>query len=99
ARAVALRGVAYDWARKLPSLLAEHGLTTVNTECRVDLFNGASASAKLWQVTFAQVREQLLAVGASADEFETNQNLLCDATQWFVGPAMIGAWGCRSAAV
>ncbi len=89
-------GMVTDWARRLPTLLSQHGLLSVAADVDVPMFNGTSANAQLWSLTFSQPRERILAAGASADDFDATLKLLNDPDQWFVGPALIGAWGRRS---
>jgi len=95
--ATAPAGSATNWARQLPSLLAQHGLTSVTADGDVPLFSRASATAEFWRLTWSQVRERILGAGETAEELDATLNLLRDPTQWFIGPALIGTWGCRAA--
>jgi 2-polyprenyl-3-methyl-5-hydroxy-6-metoxy-1,4-benzoquinol methylase len=90
----AARGVARDWARGLPQMLARLGLDAVEAEATVPMFPGASPMADFWSLTWKQVREQLDGVvgGGTLDDV---LNLLGDATNWFTGPALVAAWGRR----
>ena len=94
-QSMAARGVARDWARNLPQVMAGTGLRDIEADATVTMFPGASPMAQFWSLTWTQVREQLdAALGASAtlDEALT---MLGDAKNWFTGPALIAAWGRR----
>ena len=89
-------GIAPEWPRQLPQLLAERGLAEVGAEGDITIFPGDSPMAKFWGLTWTQVREQIRA--ASVDDETLNHALrdLCDASKWFTGPAIIAACGRRS---
>ena len=88
-------GVAPEWARQIPRLLAKHGLHEVGAEGDIQLFPGASAGAEFWSLTWKQVRERILAAGVDGNILDEVQAMLSDPTKWFTGPALIAAWGRR----
>jgi len=88
-------GVAPEWARKLPQLLAEQGLQEVGAEGDIPMFPGGSPMAQFWSLTWEQVRERILAAGVDEKILDEVLGMLSDATEWFTGPAIIAAWGRR----
>jgi SAM-dependent methyltransferase len=96
-RVVAGQGSRTDWARELPALLADVGLVDVVVEGDLPLFPGGAPYAQFWSLTWDQVRGRIEAAGATRDEVERAQGLLADPRQWFVGPALVAAWGKRPA--
>jgi len=92
---MAARGVARDWARDLPQVLAGLGLHEVDAEATVSMFPGASRMAGFWSLTWNQVRDQIDAALGGPGTLDDALNVLADATNWFTGPALIAAWGRR----
>jgi hypothetical protein len=88
-------GIAAEWARQLPQLLAREGLQAVAAEGETPMFPGTSAMAEFWSLTWAQVRERILAGGVDEDILEDVLRMLTDSAEWFTGPAIIAAWGRR----
>jgi SAM-dependent methyltransferase len=95
AQATAAKGVARDWARNLPQVLAGLGLHNVEAEAIVSMFPGASPMAEFWSLTWTQVREQLDVALAGSATLDEALRMLEDATNWFTGPAVVAAWGRR----
>jgi len=93
------RGVARDWARNLPSVLASLGLHAVEAEASVSMFPGASPMADFWSLTWKQVRQQIDAALAGPATLDGALNMLADPANWFIGPALIAAWGRRQTAL
>ena len=91
-RACRAAGTDPDWARDLPVRLARHGLAGIGAELDVPLFRGGSAHARLWSLTWQQVRDRVAAVGEPADVIDQGQAELSDEQRWFTGPATITAW-------
>src|SRR5215467_6609579 len=63
-------GVAPEWGRQLPQLLARQGLQAVAAEGEVTIFPGTSAMAEFWRLTWTQVRERILAAGLDENILE-----------------------------
>lgn len=73
------RGVDLQFARALPGLLTNLGLTGVEAEGHVVLFRGGSPGAKLERANFLQLREAIIASGrVTPDEFEADVERLDD---------------------
>ena len=94
-RACRAAGTDPDWTRDLPLRLRRHGLADVDAELDVPLFRGGSAQARLWSLTWQQVRDQVAAVGEPTHVIDQGQADLADDQRWFHGPAMLTAWGRR----
>jgi len=94
-RAIVAAGARPDWGRQLPALLTTHGLSEISTEVDVPLFRGASPVAEFWRLSLSQLRERVLSVGASEQDVDDVLAMLSDPTHWFMGPAMVAAWGRR----
>jgi len=88
-------GIAAEWARQLPQLLARQELQAVAAEGEIPMFPGTSAMAEFWSLTWTQVRERILAAGVDEKLLEDVLRMLSDSTEWFTGPAIIAAWGRR----
>ena len=88
-------GVAPEWARQLPQLLAKQGLEEVGAEGDISIFRGSSAMAQFWSLTWEQVRERILEAGVGEKTLDDVLEMLRDAKEWFTGPAIIAAWGRR----
>jgi len=97
-RAIAAAGARPDWGRRLPSLLTAHGLSEIGAEVDVPLFYGASLMAEFWRLSLTQLRERVIAMNASEQDVDAVLGMLADTTQWFMGPAMVAAWGRRPVA-
>src|SRR5262249_17496870 len=89
------RGVARDWARDLPQVLAGLGLHEVGADATVSMFPGASPMAEFWSLTWKQVRQQIDAALAGPSALDDTLSMLAGPTNWFTGPALIAAWGRR----
>ena len=88
-------GLDATWARRLPELLATHGLEDVHAGGEIPFFRGGSAQARLWNLTWLQNRPQLLELGATEEQVDTARAELDDPGTWFHSPAMIRASGRR----
>jgi SAM-dependent methyltransferase len=97
-RALAAAGARADWGRQLPTLLTTHGLSEVGAEADVRLFPGASPLAEFWRLTLTQLRERVIAVGASEQDLDAVLGMLTDTTHWFTDFAVVVAWGRRPVA-
>jgi SAM-dependent methyltransferase len=86
-------GVDPAWARHAPARLDALGLEDVEAETSTQTFRGGSPPARFWSLTWLQVRERMVpraVVDAGRAELE-------DPARWFVGPALVAAWGRRPA--
>jgi SAM-dependent methyltransferase len=88
-------GAAVDWGRQLPLLLAKQGLSDVGAEGDIRMFPGVSPMAEFWRLSFEQVRERIETRLVEKEALDDTLKMLCDATHWFTGPAVIAAWGRR----
>jgi SAM-dependent methyltransferase len=88
-------GTHAAWARGLPERVGALGLVDVGAEVATQLFRGGSETARFWSVTWLQVRERALAIGADVERLDRGRDVLEDPVRWFHGPATIAAWGRR----
>jgi SAM-dependent methyltransferase len=86
------------WARDLPERLGALGLADVGAEARAQLFRGGSIPARMWALTWVQVRDRGRAMGLAVEELDRGRAALADPARWFHGPTMIAAWGRRPGA-
>jgi SAM-dependent methyltransferase len=86
------------WARDLPERLGALGLADVDAEASAQLFRGGSVAARMWALTWVQVRERGQAMGLPVEKLDRGRAALADPARWFHGPTMIAAWGRRPAA-
>jgi len=87
-------GVGTDWAHTMPTLLQNQGLTDVGAEGEIPVFQGGSAVAEFWCVTWQQMRERMLATGIVDNSgIEAAMDLLRQPHEWFVAPAEFAVWG------
>ena len=64
----------------------------------VPFFAGASPMAEFRRLTWEQLRQGIVRAGAGERDVNQALRLLADPQQQFVGPAIMAAWGRRSAA-
>jgi SAM-dependent methyltransferase len=96
ARAFAPAGLACDWARHLPALLASAGLNDIVADADVQFFaGGGSAGAQLMALSLTQVRDAMLAGGCPEEDLDRCLALLEDPAEWFPNFAIVGASGRR----
>jgi SAM-dependent methyltransferase len=88
-------GVDPEWARGLPGRLEALDLADVGAELDSELFRGGSAPARLWSLTWLQLRERIVEMGYRGEVVDEGRAALADPTRWFFGPAKIIAWGRR----
>jgi SAM-dependent methyltransferase len=86
------------WARDLPERLAALGLVDVGAEARAQLFRGGSIVARMWSLTWLQVRDRAEAMGLAVEDLDRGRAALEDPDHWFHGPTLIAAWGRRPGA-
>jgi SAM-dependent methyltransferase len=94
-RACRAAGTDPDWTRDLPLRLRRHGLGDVDAEIDVPLFRGGSDLARFWSLSWEQARDRVVAVGEPGSVIDQGLAELGDDSRWFVGPAMVTAWGRR----
>lgn len=85
-------GANQSWARNLPTHLETLGLADVHAEVDIPMFRGGSPMARMWSLTWSQLRETLAAFGVSHTVFSTAQAELADERQWFYAPPTVRAW-------
>jgi SAM-dependent methyltransferase len=85
-------GANQAWARNLPSQLEKLGLVDVESTAEIPMFQGGSPIARMWNLTWAQLRQSLEANGASPELIATAQAELDDDTRWFYAPPTVRAW-------
>lgn len=92
-----MRGAGVDpaWARTAPERLDALGLEHVEAEASAQIFRGGSAPARFWSLTWLQVRERIVANGIPGAVIDAGRAELEDPARWFVGPALVAAWGRR----
>jgi SAM-dependent methyltransferase len=86
-------GVDGEWARDLPGRLDAFGLEGVGAELDGQLFRGGSPAARLWSLTWEQVRRRIADFGFPTEPIDAGQELLEDPALWFHGPVRVIAWG------
>jgi SAM-dependent methyltransferase len=87
-------GVAGSWGRALPALLQQLGFTDVRANGHVQIFNGGSAAAELWALTWLQFRDRLLdGKFLSLEQLERGLEKLSDPTYWAMAPLVVAVRG------
>ncbi|MFI1235458.1 class I SAM-dependent methyltransferase [Nocardia salmonicida] len=93
ARSTETAGADQAWARNLPAHLEAMELVDVRAEAEIPMFRGGSPMARMWNLTWAQVRETLLALDVSRKVIAAAQAELEDERRWFYAPPTVRAWG------
>jgi 2-polyprenyl-3-methyl-5-hydroxy-6-metoxy-1,4-benzoquinol methylase len=89
-------GVNPSWAHEMPNLLAREGLVDVGAEGEFPLFTGGSPMARVFCITWEQMRERMVASGLiDNDDLTRAMQSLLHATDWLVAPPIFAAWGRR----
>ncbi|HEY6328396.1 MAG TPA: class I SAM-dependent methyltransferase [Blastocatellia bacterium] len=87
-------GVAGSWGRQLPALFQQLAFTDVRANGHVQIFNGGSAAAELWALTWLQFRDRLLdGKFLSVEQLEKGLAELSDPTYWAMAPLMVAVRG------
>jgi SAM-dependent methyltransferase len=82
------------WARALPRLVAEQGLSNVSGEGDFSLLQGGSEIAEFFALTAEQMREQILGTGViDAEKMDRALDLLSDPSFWAFGGGGVSIWG------
>lgn len=94
---VAASGGNCFWARALPSLITNHGLTKVEAAGDQFIVRGGSPWAKFLALTAHQIRDRIvIPMGSlSIEQFDAAQTLLDDDMFGALGGAGIAVWGQR----
>ena len=92
-KAVETNGGSLSWARGLPTLLQDAGLTDVEAEIDAPLFRGNSAYARFWGHSFHELRNQIILQGMAPADVDLAVAQANDANLWLSCHAMIAAWG------
>ncbi|MFE3316789.1 class I SAM-dependent methyltransferase [Nocardia sp. NPDC059195] len=93
ARSTETAGANQAWARDLPAYLGAVGLVDVQVEAEIPMFRGGSPMARMWNLTWAQVHETLIALDVSPKVIAAAQAELADEQRWFYAPPTVRAWG------
>ena len=84
------------WGRKLPALVAGLGMTDIGADADVPILRGGGPIAKFFQLTSAQIRDKVLALGTISEErFDAGIASLDDPAVWGFAGAGIGVWARR----
>jgi hypothetical protein len=68
----------------------------VETECRLAIWHGGSSLARVFQLTFLQLREAMMeTAGISEADLAAGDVLLSDPEFSFMGQVTVAAWGRR----
>jgi len=92
---VARSGFDPTWARDLPARFHERGLRTVGAESELPFVAGGSPGTDLFRLTALQIKELMLASGATAEQLDEWFALLDTPARWFPSYAVVAAWGRR----
>jgi 2-polyprenyl-3-methyl-5-hydroxy-6-metoxy-1,4-benzoquinol methylase len=89
-------GVDPAWAHEMPNLLKREGLVDVGAEGEFPLITGGSPMARVFYITWEQMRERMVASGLiDNDDLTRAMQSLLHTTDWLVAPPMFAAWGRR----
>lgn len=86
-------GFAAGWARTLPHLLNDLGLSDIRAQATTTIFRGGSPEAEFFRMSWIQVQDQLLAGGLDKETLERVLALFDDDSQWMPAPANIAVSG------
>jgi hypothetical protein len=80
----------------MPNLLKREGLVDVGAEGEFPLFTGGSPMARVFCITWEQMRERMVASGLiDNDDLTRAMQSLLHTTDWLVAPPIFAAWGRR----
>ena len=89
-------GVDPAWAHEMPNLLKREGLVDVGAEGEFPLFTGGSPMARVFCITWEQMRERMVASGLiDNDDLTRAMQSLLHTTDWLVAPPTFAAWARR----
>lgn len=89
---------AFDplYGRRLVGDLVDAGFSDVACEGRASTWRGGEAGGRVYQLTFAQLRDPMIATGlVTVDELDTVMGLLEDPCFSFMSQVTMAAWGRR----
>jgi hypothetical protein len=90
------RGADLAYARRLPDLLRDRGLTDVAGEGRMVFGSGGSAASRLAAANYSQVAQEMVRQGlCSSDELRSALELLNDPGVGVATNLLVSAWGRR----
>jgi SAM-dependent methyltransferase len=89
-------GVNWAFARHLPALLHQNGISDIGAESEVAIFEGGSPMAKLIRLTVLQARASGLTGEATDEQMDAWNALVDEPGRWFHGFALMAAWGRRT---
>jgi SAM-dependent methyltransferase len=83
------------YGRRLHDDLTAAGLVGVASDGRCQIWPGGAAGARAWQLTFEQLRDEMLVKGISPVTIDTAIGVLADPTRSFMSQVTMAAWGFR----
>jgi hypothetical protein len=92
-RSTEIGGANQSWARELPVHLDALGLVDVEADAEIPMFRGGSPLARMWNLTWVQIHDQLVKLGLSPEVIAAAQAELEDEQRWFCAPPTVRAWG------
>ncbi|SLI52860.1 type 11 methyltransferase [Mycobacteroides abscessus subsp. abscessus] len=91
-RSTEVAGADQSWARNIPAKLQSFGLVNIQAKTEIPTFRGNSPLAKMWQLTWDQVRGTLVTLGVPDEMITAAQAELQDDQRWFYAPPTVRAW-------
>jgi SAM-dependent methyltransferase len=88
-----LSGFDPAYGRRLPAALETVGLDGVRCEGRVSLWGGGTAGARVWQLTFVQLRDAMIEAGSAVEDVDDAIALCADPGMSCLSPIVMAAWG------
>jgi hypothetical protein len=81
-----------SWAHNVPAKLESLGLVDIQATTEIPTFRGNSPLARMWELTWVQVRDTRVSVGVSDEVIAAAQLELQDRRQWFYAPPTVRVW-------
>jgi SAM-dependent methyltransferase len=88
-------GISYDWARRLPSLLAGAGLADLGAECLSVLYPSGHPMSELVSLSWMQVLDRLPMPDEDRQLLDRALHLLDEPGEWLGGLGLVTARGRR----
>jgi SAM-dependent methyltransferase len=92
---LASSGVDWTWARDLPTRLHQRGLHDIGAESEVPFVAGGSPTTEYFRLTALQLRDRVIAAGASTEQLDQWNKALDNPAKWYPSYALVAAWGRR----